>query len=395
MREVNESFIAPVSLVNEADEDKRLFYITILNFRCVCDLCSEDEQIRALMLLYRRLLTSGISRKFIRILSRDTLLVDSGFIPAASWARKREFLVSTVYGTAIKLDDVNIVLSLELGCVQRDEPSIAALNAGGCSKSIYAWGPNLSRGRGAQGIYKKRADQTAKTFYSSPFRPRLKKMPVAFVQEPDLVLFDEILLNSTGVTKTDALIDSLEISGTMAYFEYYLFSEAVALLRLDRLSRVSVNLSITNFYLNLFWEYVLDVLRGEPELAGRLYLEITETQPLLVAKQKGGAKELVCRLREVGCHLALDDFGTGFSSFEYVEFFEPEIIKLNKNSLHVARKNYQSWSAFSSMVQYCMKVCGNCVVEGVENYEDLILVKRAGANLMQGFYLDKLGRGLF
>jgi diguanylate cyclase (GGDEF)-like protein len=94
----------------------------------------------------------------------------------------------------------------------------------------------------------------------------------------------------------------------------------------QELDSVSVNLSATSLADSEFIDWLEVRLLSEPDLAGKLCFEITETAAL---DQLDKAARLIEILRFLGCKLALDDFGAGFSSFAYLKKLNVDLVKID------------------------------------------------------------------
>jgi len=68
------------------------------------------------------------------------------------------------------------------------------------------------------------------------------------------------------------------------------------------------------------------LLRGKPELAQRLIVEITETVALQDIEETA---HFVNAVRDLGCRVALDDFGAGYTSFRYLKVLSISCVKID------------------------------------------------------------------
>src|SRR3546814_5236147 len=67
-------------------------------------------------------------------------------------------------------------------------------------------------------------------------------------------------------------------------------------------------------------------LKGKPDIARRLIVEITETAALHDIEESA---RFVSALRDVGCRVAVDDFGAGFTSFRHLPALTVDIVKID------------------------------------------------------------------
>jgi diguanylate cyclase len=121
--------------------------------------------------------------------------------------------------------------------------------------------------------------------------------------------------------------------------------------------------------------------RIEPE---RLTLEITETAAMedmdLCLKQ-------LAALRAHGVNLAIDDFGTGRASLAYVHMFPVQRIKLDRSFIADLTDSERGKVFVSTLILLAHTLNFTALAEGIEDPEQLELLKAMGCDLGQGFHL--------
>lgn len=98
------------------------------------------------------------------------------------------------------------------------------------------------------------------------------------------------------------------------------------------------------------------------------------------------------RLRKKGLALAMDDFGSGSSSLNMLKEIPIDALKIDKGFLAEQRNSELDKRRdiiFSSIVEMGQKLDILVVVEGVENGENVELMKKSGSVIAQGFYYAK------
>jgi diguanylate cyclase len=106
-----------------------------------------------------------------------------------------------------------------------------------------------------------------------------------------------------------------------------LVSRLCALPSLDRIDRLSVNLSGHSVGDRAFHAWVMELLdRAGPAVCRRLGLEISETAAVA---QLADAAHFIDRIRSRGVQVALDDFGAGASSFGYLKSLPVDVLKID------------------------------------------------------------------
>lgn len=120
--------------------------------------------------------------------------------------------------------------------------------------------------------------------------------------------------------------------------------------------------------------------------ASRLAFEITETATVANYQQ---TREMIARIRALGCHFALDDFGAGFSSFDYIKKFPVDYLKIDgqfiKNLLH----DETDQVLVKAMIDIARKLGKKTIAEYVESPKVLSLLKTLGVDYVQGYLIGK------
>lgn len=149
--------------------------------------------------------------------------------------------------------------------------------------------------------------------------------------------------------------------------------------------RVAVNLSSRQFSLPFLCELIDDTLQQTELPSYHLELEITEGTVMQSPPQ---AIETMKKLRARGIHLAMDDFGTGYSSLAYLKQFPLNTLKIDKAFI-----DDMSNARGRNMVDTIMTIAHNLnltvVAEGVEQQEQLDMLRKLRCDVLQGYYYSK------
>ncbi|HAO11431.1 MAG TPA: GGDEF domain-containing response regulator [Planktothrix sp. UBA8407] len=149
---------------------------------------------------------------------------------------------------------------------------------------------------------------------------------------------------------------------------------------------MSVNLSVKQFSQPNLIEQIDQVLESLQLDSKNLKLEITETA---IMDNPELASELFEQLKARQIQLSLDDFGTGYSSLSYLHRFPLDIIKIDRSfisNLDSMEKNLEVVQAILNLAHHLgMSV----VAEGIENQEQLSLLRLLGCELAQGYLFAK------
>ena len=90
-------------------------------------------------------------------------------------------------------------------------------------------------------------------------------------------------------------------------------------------------------------------------------------------------------LKDLGVGLALDDFGPGYSSLSYLKDFPVDTLKMDRAFIEDLPE-VESGPAMSRAIIALAKALGlKVVAEGVENEEQLRMLKEQGCDVGQGY----------
>lgn len=95
------------------------------------------------------------------------------------------------------------------------------------------------------------------------------------------------------------------------------------------------------------------------------------------------------KLRRIGIQFSLDDFGTGYANYSYIQQFNPEIIKIDKVFTFNIVTNNASALVVKNMVNLAKKFNCQIIAEGVEDKEQLTMLRNMGIAIYQGYYFSQ------
>lgn len=95
----------------------------------------------------------------------------------------------------------------------------------------------------------------------------------------------------------------------------------------------------------------------------------------------------VHRLKEYGFSIAMDDFGTGYSSLARLSILSVDSVKIDRSLLLAAVAGNRA--VLECAITLAKRLGVTAIVEGVENLEQLALIKLLGADSVQGFLLSE------
>ncbi len=206
----------------------------------------------------------------------------------------------------------------------------------------------------------------------------------------------EALLRSTGPllegVPTDRLIAIAEESGLIVPLGNWVLEEVCRQARAwldDGLTPVQIAVNVSPLQLTRFdfSRQVVKTLENYGLNARMLEFEVTEST--MMPDRGGDAPHQIATLARLGVRFSVDDFGTGYSSLGRLHQLPVDSLKIDCTfTRRIAEFNgtYPTVEAIISLAHtFGMKV----VAEGVEDKEQLRLLKALGCDRVQGFLFSK------
>jgi diguanylate cyclase (GGDEF)-like protein/PAS domain S-box-containing protein len=149
---------------------------------------------------------------------------------------------------------------------------------------------------------------------------------------------------------------------------------------------ISVNISAKQFNQKNFIGSVLKVIQKYYIPEGKLKFELTES--VLIDDIDDTIMKME-RLKLEGITISMDDFGTGYSSLEYLRRLPLTQIKIDRSFIMEMRQNEKDMALVKTMLSLGEAFGFEVVAEGVEEREDIELLKKLGCHYFQGFYFSR------
>lgn len=150
--------------------------------------------------------------------------------------------------------------------------------------------------------------------------------------------------------------------------------------------RVAVNISATQFMQSTFVQKVQEIILETGVSPAHLELEITEDSMMDHTEE---LIQTLAQLKKMGITIAMDDFGTGYSSFSYLRQFPIDAIKIDQAFIRNLSFDDESSAIVEVMIQLGHALGLEVVAEGVEEEEELRVLKDLRCDIIQGYYFSK------
>ena len=150
--------------------------------------------------------------------------------------------------------------------------------------------------------------------------------------------------------------------------------------------RLSVNLSAMDLEDNSLIDFITQLHSRQPDASRHIALEITESAAMRDPEQ---ALEVLNQLAALNFQIAVDDFGTGYSSLAYLKKFPVTELKIDRSLVQGADMDTDGQIILESTIEMGHIMGLLVTTEGVETQAEFDLVKKLGADYVQGFWLSK------
>lgn len=149
---------------------------------------------------------------------------------------------------------------------------------------------------------------------------------------------------------------------------------------------ISVNLSSQHLNKSGLVERVQDVLEATALNPRCLKLEITEGA---IGEQSEIVYQILERLQQLNVGLNLDDFGTGYSSLSRLQDFPLNALKIDRAFIQRLGQTREATEIVRTIIHLAYNMRMEVVAEGVENSEQLDILRSLGCQYVQGYYCYK------
>jgi EAL domain-containing protein (putative c-di-GMP-specific phosphodiesterase class I)/GGDEF domain-containing protein len=151
--------------------------------------------------------------------------------------------------------------------------------------------------------------------------------------------------------------------------------------------KLAANISARSLMQSTFTDKLMDLVRSETSIRGRLILEITESATI---EDLTAADALVRRLRKNGCKVALDDFGAGAASFDYLRAIAVDEVKIDGRYIReLATAGGRNAAVVQHLTDLCRELKVSTVAEMIENEETAEMLRKIGVDFGQGFLFGR------
>ena len=153
-----------------------------------------------------------------------------------------------------------------------------------------------------------------------------------------------------------------------------------------RLLPVSVNFSLYEFYSANFLDTIMDILKEYNIPTHLIEIEITEA-----TSQANSflSVSIIKKLKDLGIRVLMDDFGVGFSNVGNLRKIPFDAIKIDKSFIDNIVVDVKSREIVRFLINLAKTNEMEVIAEGVDNKEQLAILKNCHCDTIQGFYYSQ------
>jgi len=149
---------------------------------------------------------------------------------------------------------------------------------------------------------------------------------------------------------------------------------------------ISVNVSSVQF---LKKDLIIEIDRYLKSISfnnKNLRLEVTES---ILMKDPDTAEQILRDLNSRDILLYLDDFGTGYSSLSYIHNYPFHTLKIDRSFIAKMMTGEEHIGMVKTIIAVAKNFNMDIIAEGVENKEQLLMLKELGCFNIQGYYFSR------
>ncbi|WP_339513800.1 putative bifunctional diguanylate cyclase/phosphodiesterase [Pseudomonas sp. RL_15y_Pfl2_60] len=194
-----------------------------------------------------------------------------------------------------------------------------------------------------------------------------------------------------GLLAPNEFVPLAEESGLIVPLGYWVISRALRDMQwlrgrgLEPL-HMAVNLSFRQFQDSQLLPTLKRLIDERGIDAQWLEFELTETA---IMRRSDHVRQTMLALGELGVRFSLDDFGTGFSSFVHLNSLPITLLKIDKSFVGGMCDRSENRLLVRAMINLAHNLNLQVVAEGVENAEQLAMLRQFGCDQAQGFLISK------
>lgn len=149
---------------------------------------------------------------------------------------------------------------------------------------------------------------------------------------------------------------------------------------------LAVNVSFREMLEPGWLDHLKHVLQQTGFPSHLLHLEVTERS---IMPEEEEIHFIFRQAHELGIRLAIDDFGTGYAAFSVLQALPFQLLKIDHTIIRNTLTDNKTKSIALAMISMAHSMGLKVTAEGVEEPEQLEFLRKAGCDMVQGYYFSK------
>lgn len=151
-------------------------------------------------------------------------------------------------------------------------------------------------------------------------------------------------------------------------------------------TRFFIKLAEQSLYQDAFVDWLVTSLDAHNLPGHALVFEISETVAL---NNLDRTREIVTRLKAVGCEFGLEHFGSGIDFSNSLSAFDVDYLKINGAFVENMARDSENQAAVKAIIEMAKQAGKRCIAEFVSDANSLALLWRLGVDYAQGYYIHE------
>ena len=192
-----------------------------------------------------------------------------------------------------------------------------------------------------------------------------------------------------GLLAPGEFIPLAEETGLIIPMGYWVIARACHDLRTLQRRNIALNVAVNMSFRQFLDSRLLATIQRLIQKTGidprMLEFELTETA---VMQRPDQVQQAMAGMVRQGLRFSLDDFGTGFSSFVHLHSLPINLLKLDRSFVGGIAENQSDRKLVKAMIDMGHSLGLEVVAEGVEQRDQMEVLRELGCDQMQGFYIS-------
>ena len=220
------------------------------------------------------------------------------------------------------------------------------------------------------------------------YQPKFNLNSKQFISAEALVRWNS---KKHGLLPPNKFIPIVESAGLIHEIDTFVFKRVCedlndAKRRGRRILPVSINFSLYEFYSSEFLNSIMELLDKYHISPSYIEIEITEATS---RANSFTAVSIIKKLKDKGIRVLMDDFGVGFSNIGNLRKIPFDAIKIDKSFIDDIATDAKSKAIVKFLIELCLANDLEVIAEGVDDKEQVEVLKKLKCNTIQGFYYSK------